>query len=438
MKRDAAIVALSILLIAALSWVLYEFYLYFGAIHNTLVTLGVGIIIFFTSLVVLRYMFLLFFSLVKTIIKTADEQEFKNRRYTQKISVIIPAYNEEKVIRSSIASILDQDYNNLEIIVVDDGSKDRTYAIAKEFAKHYKGPKSIKAVRQHNMGKANAINTGIENSSGELIMVVDADSKLKPDAVSLMSQYFLDPQVSAVAGSVLISNQHNVLTKLQALEYVEGLNMVRNGQAFLRLVNIIPGPIGMFRKKDLYEVGLYDDDTFAEDCDVTLKLIAKGKKIDFEPDAVALTEAPEHLLDLIKQRYRWTRGILQAIKKHKNALFYFRKNKAVTITLWYMLFETALWPVVDIWVNLFIVYLSITSGVSILIIFWWLLFTILDMAGAMYCVLVTNERLSLVFYAFLYRIFFIPVINVAKFLATLEEWLRIKMEWGKLERKGRI
>jgi len=438
MRRDAAIVALSFALIGALAWVLYEFYVYFGAIHNTLVTLGVSIIIFFTSLVVLRYMFLLFFSLLKTILKSADEDGERRRVYTKKISVIIPAYNEEKVIRASLASMLAQEYENLEVIVVDDGSKDRTYAIAKEFERHYKGPKSIKAIRQENQGKANAINTGIAHASGDLIMVVDADSKLRPDAVRLMSRYFLDPQISAVAGSVLISNQNNTITKLQALEYIEGLNMVRNGQAFLRLVNIIPGPIGMFRKKDLYEVGLYDDDTFAEDCDVTLKLIAKGKKIDFEPDAVALTEAPENLLDLIKQRYRWTRGILQAIRKHRKALFSYRKHKAFTVTLWYMLFETALWPVVDIWVNLFIVYLSITSGVSILIIFWWLLFTILDMAGALYCVLVTNERLSLVFYAFLYRIFFIPVINVAKFLAALEEWLQIKMEWGKLERKGRI
>jgi len=438
MRRDIGIVALGLALIAMLSYVLYQFYVYFGTIHNTLVTIGVGIIIFFTTLVVLRYMFLLFFSMLKTIFKSADEEEYKPQRYTQKISVIIPAYNEEKVLRSSIASILDQDYANLEIIVVDDGSKDRTYAIAKEFERYYKGPKQVIALRQENRGKANAINTGILHSSGELIMVVDADSKLRPDAVRLMAQYFLDPEISAVAGSVLISNQNNIITKLQALEYVEGLNMVRNGQALLRLVNIIPGPIGMFRKKDLFEVGLYDDDTFAEDCDVTLKLIAHGKKIDFEPDAVALTEAPEHLLDLIKQRYRWTRGILQAIRKHRGALFGFRRNKAFTITLWYMLFETALWPVVDIWVNLFIVYLSITSGVSILIVFWWMLFTILDMAGAMYCVLVTNERLGLVYYAFLYRIFFIPVVNIAKFLAALEEWLHIKMEWGKLERKGRI
>jgi len=145
-------------------------------------------------------------------------------------------------------------------------------------------------------------------------MVVDADSKLHNDAVELMARYFLDPEIAAVAGSVYVSNQNNLLTKLQALEYIEGLNMVRNGQAFLKLVNIIPGPIGMFRKDALYEVGLYDDDTFAEDCDVTLKLIMKGYKIDFEPEAVAVTEAPEHLLDLIKQRYRWTRGILQAIK----------------------------------------------------------------------------------------------------------------------------
>jgi cellulose synthase/poly-beta-1,6-N-acetylglucosamine synthase-like glycosyltransferase len=214
--------------------------------------------------------------------------------------------------------------------------------------------------------------------------------------------------------------------------------MVRNGQAFLKLVNIIPGPIGMFRKNALYDVGLYDDDTFAEDCDVTLKLIAKGYKIEFESDAVAYTEAPEHLLDLIKQRYRWTRGILQAIKKHKYLLWHIKKNPAASFTMWYMLFESVFWPFMDVWTNLFIMYLAVFSGTSILIFYWWCMFTILDVAGAFYCVLVTGEDISLIFYAAMYRLFFIEIINIAKILSTFEEWFGIEMSWGKLERKGNL
>jgi cellulose synthase/poly-beta-1,6-N-acetylglucosamine synthase-like glycosyltransferase len=254
----------------------------------------------------------------------------------------------------------------------------------------------------------------------------------------LMSRYFEDETIAAVAGSVYVSNQKNLWTKLQALEYIEGLNMVRNGQAFLKLVNIIPGPIGMFRKTALFDVGLYDSDTFAEDCDVTLKLISKGYQIDFEPEAVAYTEAPDKLLDLIKQRYRWTRGILQAIKKHKSLLWHFRINPAASFTMWYMLFESVFWPFMDIWTNMFIIYVSLTAGFNVLIFYWWSMFTILDITGALYCVLVTGERISLIFYAIYYRLFFIEIINVAKILSTFEEWFGIEMTWGKLERKGEL
>jgi cellulose synthase/poly-beta-1,6-N-acetylglucosamine synthase-like glycosyltransferase len=214
--------------------------------------------------------------------------------------------------------------------------------------------------------------------------------------------------------------------------------MVKNGQAFLKLVNIIPGPIGMFRKKALYDVGLYDDDTFAEDCDVTLKLITKGYEIEFESDAVSYTEAPEDLLDLLKQRYRWTRGILQAIKKNKKFLWNPIKKPSISFVMWYMLFESVFWPFMQIWGDLFMIYLALSSGTSQLLFFWWIMFTVLDIAGALYCLLLTREQLSLAIYATIYRLAFITVINIAKIFATIEEWFNIEMGWGKLERKGRI
>ncbi|QCI28879.1 glycosyltransferase family 2 protein [Caminibacter pacificus] len=439
MVKNILIIGFSLFLIVLLGFVLYSFYYNFYTINNIVVKIGVGVILVFTSLVILRYMLLLFFSILKTIFKTADEQHLEriNKTLNHRVSIIVPAYNEEVVIGKSLESLVNQSYQNLEIIVVDDGSTDRTSEVAKYYEKHSKG-KKVKVLRKPNGGKANAINFGIHHSTGELIMVVDADSKLEKDAVTLMERYFIDPNIAAVAGSVYVSNQTNLLTKLQALEYIEGLNMVRNGQALLKLVNIIPGPIGMFRKDALYEVGLYDSDTFAEDCDVTLKLITRGYKIDFESDAVAYTEAPEHLLDLIKQRYRWTRGILQAIKKHKGLLWNIRKNPAASFTMWYMLFESVFWPFMDVWTNMFIIYLSLFSGVSILIFYWWSIFTILDMAGALYCILITNEKLSLVFYAVFYRLFFITIINIAKIFSTIEEWFGIKMTWGKLERKGNL
>lgn len=444
MRTTLLVGAISLLLMSAIAILLYYFYINFSKLEGLLVHSGVVLILIFTALVIMRYMLLLFFSMLKTIMKSADtarkedEKEiYGERKEFKRVTITVPAYNEEVVIEKALLSLKEQTYPNLEILVIDDGSKDRTFIKSKRL-EYTKGNRSLKVYRKKNGGKANAINYGIEHSTGELIMVVDADSKLDPDAVWLMAEYFDDEEIAAVAGSVYVSNQDTLLTKLQALEYVEGLNMVRNGQAFLKLVNIIPGPIGMFRKSALYEVGLYDDDTFAEDCDVTLKLISHDYKIEFESDAVAYTEAPENLLDLIKQRYRWTRGILQAIRKHKAMLWHITKKPSVSFVLWYMLFEAIFWPFIDVWANIFMVYLAISTGMSILLFYWWALFSVLDMAGALYCVLITGEKLSLAFYALFYRLFFIEVINIAKILPTIEEWFGIEMSWGKLERTGNI
>jgi len=437
MVRTFTIITVSLLLITLLGYVLYNFYMNFFNIENIFVKTGSGLILFFTTVIIFRYMLLLFFSILKLIFKSSRNIDLKKISTNKKITIIVPAYNEEMVIETSIKSLLKQTYPNLEILIVDDGSNDKTYIKAKQY-EFDNGNFSLKVLTKPNGGKAKAINHGILNSTGSLIMVVDADSKLDKNAVLLMSRYFDDKETAAVAGSVYVSNQNNLWTKLQTLEYIEGLNMVRNGQAFLKLVNIIPGPIGMFRKKSLYDVGLYDSDTFAEDCDVTLKLIAKGYKIDFEPEAVAYTEAPENLLDLIKQRYRWTRGILQAIKKHKSLLWHFKINPAASFTMWYMLFESIFWPFMDIWTNMFIIYVAFSSGFSLLIFYWWSMFTILDITGALYCVLVTGERISLIFYAIYYRLFFIQIINITKILSTFEEWFGVEMSWGKLERKGNL
>jgi len=399
------------------------------------VKVGVSIVLFFSFLIIGRYMLLMIFSILQTIKKSADEE--RSKIIPKKVSVIVPCYNEEAVIEKSLKSLIAQTHPFVEIIVVDDGSTDRTLSIAKSMEYSYKY-KSLKVYTKKNEGKAKALNYGIKKAKGELILCVDADSRLDEKAIELLVQHFQDPSIGAVAGSVYISNQDNMWTKLQALEYIEGLNMVRNGQALLKSVNIIPGPIGMFRKSALLDVGGYADDTFAEDCDLTLRLIAKGYKVDFEIDAVSYTEAPENLLDLLKQRYRWTRGILQSIKKHRRYILDIFNKPRLSLVLQYMLFEAIIWPFMDFWVNLFIVYLALIGGGSILIVYWWILFTVLDVAGAIYCLLITKERLSLAFYALYYRIFFISIINIAKILATIEEWFDIEMSWGKLERKGKI
>jgi cellulose synthase/poly-beta-1,6-N-acetylglucosamine synthase-like glycosyltransferase len=405
--------------------------------ENLFLKFSIGVVAVVTFFIIVRYMMFIIFSIIKTTQKTAEE-EVKDKKHLR-VSIIVPAYNEEVTIATTIKSLVKQTYHDLEIIIVNDGSVDNTYQIAKKFEGKFEG-KDIRVFSKRNAGKSQALNYAIDRSSGDLIMCVDADSKLDNTAVELMARYFNDNEIVAVAGSVFVNNRVNVLTKLQALEYIEGLNMVRNGQAFLKLVNIIPGPIGMFRKESVIEVGGYKDDTFAEDADLTLRLIKKNYKIEFEADAVSRTEAPEGLLDLLKQRYRWTRGILQSIRKHRRSLFSKEDSGRwdFTIVLWYMLFEAILWPFMDLFATVLLIYISFAQGSSTIIFYWWSLFTIVDIAAALYCIFMTNESKKLALYSIYYRLYYISIINISKIFATIEEWLNIKMSWQKIDRKGGI
>jgi len=402
---------------------------------SAFIKFGVVIIFIFTMFIITRYLLLMFFSIMQTLRRSADEDFHLSKKDT--VTVIVPCYNEQDVIVPSLKSTIAQTYPNIEILVIDDGSSDRTYELARMF-EFDDGHRSLKVLSKPNGGKSRALNYGIEKAKGNLICCVDADSKLDTYAIELLVQHFKNPEIAAVAGSVSVINTDTFLTKLQALEYIQGLNMVKNAQAFLKLVNIIPGPLGMFRKEAMKKVGYYSHDTFAEDCDLTLSLIAEGYKIDFEPDAIARTEAPENLLDLLKQRYRWTRGILQAIKKNRKYLWNFRTKPSISFVMWYMLFESVFWPFMQIWGDMFMIFLAFSTGTSQLLLFWWIMFTVLDVAGAVYCLLITKEKLSLAAYSIIYRLAFISVINIAKIFATIEEWFNIEMGWGKLERKGRI
>ena len=169
-----------------------------------------------------------------------------------------------------------------------------------------------------------------------------------------------------------------------------------------------------------------------------MKLLAGGWKIHYEPKAVAFTEAPEVLLDIIKQRYRWSRGILQAIRKQKHLLTRSEGTVTTPMSLWYMIFEGLIWPGMNIFANLFFIYVALIFGMTKLLVMWWLLLTVLDVLIAIHSILMENERMSLAAYAIFYRFFYILIIDVTKVFATLEELVGLDMQWGKLARKGRI
>ena len=357
------------------------------------------------------------------------------------VSIIVPVYNEEKVVADSVKSLLDLNYSNYEIIIVNDGSTDKTREVAEQLVGYQEGRYSdikISLIDKPNGGKSKALNAGIRYSKAEFVLCMDGDSQLSPDSLRLAVRHFFNPEIGAVAGNVKVMNRGKFFTDLQALEYIEGLNMARSAQSFVSLVNIIPGPIGLFRKKAVEGAGYYSSDTFAEDADLTLKILAGGWKIYYEPNSVSYTEAPVKLQQLMKQRYRWTRGILQSIRKHKKLMLNPTINFGDTLILWTMFYEALIWPTMNIAANLFFMIAALVFGFTSLIFFWWAGLALLDLITALYCVTVEKEEFRLIWYAIIYRMFFILVIDICKAMSTIEEFLGIRMSWGKLERVGTV
>lgn len=399
-------------------------------------------LLIFLTLLIIRYAVLIMYSFMEHLeyLVKRNEESHTNPASDASlpmISLVVPAYNEGMVIQAAIRSLLLLDYPNYEVLVIDDGSSDDTYekslAVARE---DHDVP--IRVITKPNGGKADALNTGMTHARGEFILNMDGDTKLSRNTLRACIRHFDNPSVGAVAGNVKVLNRDNMWTKLQALEYVEGLAMARKAQSFMRAVNIIPGPLGMFRKTVLQQAGGYDHDTFAEDCDLTLKLLMRGWHIAYEPTAIAWVETPSRLLDLLKQRYRWTRGILQATRKHRSALWNPRKAGINFFILWYMLFEGIMWPFSTVLGNLFFVYIGLKYGVVVFLFYWWLQLTILDIVAASYCVIVEEESPSLIMYSVGFRLFYITIIDISKVFATIEEWRGTAMTWGKLQREGKL
>lgn len=424
---------ISILIIAAVVTLTILMFRYPERLGPVAVSALVITLASFLLLLILRHFVLIWFSYLQqrelSHIEPPDHYPF--------VSIIVPAYNESEVIHASMASLLELRYPYYEIIAVDDGSTDGTYEKMREFEGNHYGVR-VQVFRKENSGKADTLNYGIRRSRAPIVVCMDSDSRLTPDALRYAIAHFSDPNVGAVAGNVKVINRHNIWTKLQALEYIEGLNIVRKAQAFFRSVNVIPGPMGIFRRTAIEATGGYDSDTFAEDFDMTVKILADGWKINYEPKAVAYTEAPEELLDVIKQRYRWSRGILQALRKQKHLLWHPSGVITTPLSLWYMIFEGLIWPAMNIFASLFFVYIALMFGMQKLLVLWWLLLTLLDVLIAVHAILMEKEDMRLAPYSVFYRFFYILIIDVTKVFATLEELVGLDMSWGKLARKGRI
>jgi len=239
-----------------------------------------------------------------------------------KVSLIIPAHNEEKIIARAIESALETDYPYKEVIVVDDGSKDKTYQQAYPYSQ--KGLIKLLHRDVASSSKATALNYGLVFASGDVIVVVDADTLIERDSLKEIVKPFSIPNVSAVSGNVRIMGgeygSRNFLVRLQTYEYLISLELGRRFSSIIKSLLIISGAFGAFWKGDVRSLGEYDKDTITEDFDLTFKMRKLGQRLFFADKAVSWTFAPEKWKDWRRQRTRWTKGQVETLWKHRNVL----------------------------------------------------------------------------------------------------------------------
>ncbi|HEX4031773.1 MAG TPA: glycosyltransferase [Terracidiphilus sp.] len=246
--------------------------------------------------------------------------------YNPRVAVLIPAYNEETVIVRTIRSVLNSDYKNLHVIVIDDGSSDRTAEVASAAYAQEIAAGRMQVLCRANAGKAAALNYALDRLHEEIYVGIDADTVIAPDAISKLVPHFEDARIGAMAGNAKVGNRVNLWTRWQALEYITSQNFERRALDLFHVVTVVPGAIGAWRTAAVKAAGGYPLNTVAEDADLTMNLLEQGLRVDYEDRALAFTEAPIDARGLMRQRFRWSFGTLQAIWKHRAA---FVRNKAM-------------------------------------------------------------------------------------------------------------
>jgi cellulose synthase/poly-beta-1,6-N-acetylglucosamine synthase-like glycosyltransferase/peptidoglycan/xylan/chitin deacetylase (PgdA/CDA1 family) len=365
------------------------------------------------------------------------------------VSVLIPCFNEEKVIVASVTRILHSDWKRLEVLILDDGSTDGTAAKVREA---FAGDPRVTLLSFENGGKARALNRGLAQVSGEVVVALDADTLFPPDTIPRLVRWFADPKVGAVAGNAVVGNRLNLITRWQALEYVTAQNLERRALAALGAVTVVPGAVGAWRASALAALGGYPHDTLAEDQDLTIACQRAGWRVEFDSEARAYTEAPDSVAGLLKQRFRWSFGTLQCLWKHRAALFNREQPVLGFVALpqiWmFQIALTAVSPLVDlaiIWSVVWALYAQANHPVEwspddfLRSVFYWAAFIFLDLsAGALGMALERRapwkDLVWLPVQRFGYRQLMYYV--VVKSIVTAVRGGRVS--WGKLERRASV
>ncbi len=367
----------------------------------------------------------------------------------QPVSVLIPAFNEEKVIATTVERILASDYRDLEVLVIDDGSSDHTAYIVRS---HFRDDPRVRVLSIPNGGKAHALNTGLIHAKGTVMVALDADTQFDTDTISRLVRWFGDPKVGAVAGNAKVGNRINMITRWQALEYIVAQNLERRALSALDTLTVVPGAVGAWRRDLLLQMGGFPADTLAEDQDLTIAVQAAGYRAVFDASAIAWTEAPATFRGLGKQRFRWAYGTLQCLWKYRRITFNPRFGQLGMIALpqvWlFQILLTTLAPVADLllvwqligeWLNYLQGPNQYTGGNLKIVAIYYCIFMVVDlMAAVMGFAMERREQWSLLWWLVLQRFGYRQLMYYVVLRSIATALRGPFVGWGKLERHGTV
>ena len=386
-----------------------------------------------TAIVFLRTLIVLVLALIQK--NREKKQQWQSPEIWPPVSILVAAYNEEKVVAATLLSVLQSDYRGeIEVVAINDGSNDRTEEIVSEIAKN---DSRVLLFTQPNSGKAAALNRALLSSRHEHIVMLDADTQFEPSTISELIKALMPKEVGAVSGHAKVGNTKSIIGKFQSLEYTCGFNLDRRAYDAWNCITVVPGAVSAFKRSAIYDTGGISYDTLAEDTDLTLNLHHCGYQIAYSSKAIAWTEAPESVLALLRQRKRWAFGTLQCLWKHR-ALLFSPQHPALGFfsipSIWFChMFLVALIPLVDV-----LLILSLLTGHGSLIVEYALAFLLLDLFLAIAACLLEKQSVLnswlIIPMRFLYR----PLLAWAVWSAFLRALRGAWVGWGKQERLGSV
>ncbi|HEX7668266.1 MAG TPA: glycosyltransferase family 2 protein, partial [Polyangiaceae bacterium] len=315
--------------------------------------------------------------------------------------------------------------------VIDDGSTDETSEVVSALAAE--NPE-IRLIRQTNGGKSAAANHGLETARGEIVVAVDADTLVTPDAIPKMIAHFGSRAVTAVCGNVEVGNVNGVITAFQAIEYVTSQNFDRRAFSALNCISVVPGALGAWRREDVINAGGYSDQTLTEDADLTLTILRRGGRVVYEPEAYGRTEAPETLNALLKQRFRWTYGTYQCLWKHRKAFF---KGSLGWVGLPNMIVFQIVFPLLSPIGDVMMV-LSVFRGDWRAFMAGYLAFLAMDVCGSLLAFTLDRKPLRYLPLLLIQRFSYRQIMYYVCFKAMIAAVRGARHGWRKLDRTGSV